>query len=224
MKNLFSKPSYLWLICVPLLFLLVSCEIYGDPKMDHTEVRGVLRDAATGEPIEGGTVYLMLGLSSIKKDSFTTGVDGRYHFSYDHETNLAANVWAKAPSYLSNENAGNWGMGYPNGGATGRDIVAENGEVNYIDIRLPPKGYVQYHFRQVEPYSGTMDVRFIPYDTMGVVAWNGQGLNRTYTSVYPGGVANRIGYSIIRDGELYKSVDDTLFIPRFDTLYYYVEF
>jgi hypothetical protein len=140
MKYLFSRPSYLWLICAPLLFLLVSCEIYGDPKMDHTEVRGVLRDAATGEPIEGGTVYLMLGLSSIKKDSFTTGADGRYHFSYDHETHQAANVWAKAPHYLSNEGIGNWAAEYPNGGASGRDIMAENGEVNYIEIRLPHMG------------------------------------------------------------------------------------
>jgi hypothetical protein len=89
---------------------------------------------------------------------------------------------------------------------------------------LPPKGYVQYHFKQVEPYSGTINVRFTPYNLLGVVAWNGQGLNRTYTSVYPGGVANRIGYSIIRNGELTKSIIDTHYVPRFDTLYYYVEF
>jgi len=223
MKNLLSKPSYYWLICAPMLLLLVSCEIYGDSKMDHTEVRGVLRDAATGDPIEGGTVYLMLGLSSIKKDSFTTQADGRYHFSYDHDSNFAANVWAKAPRYLSNEGIGNWAAEYPNGGATGRDIVAENGEVNYIDIRLPPKGYVQYHFKQVDPYSGSINVRFSPYNSW-VIDWNGQGLDRTHTSVSPGGVVYSIGYAILRDGEVYEQRYDSLFIPRFDTLYYYVEF
>jgi len=224
MKNLLSKPGYHWLICAPLLFFLVSCDIYGDSKMDHTEVRGVLRDAATGDPIEGGTVYLMLGLSSIKKDSFTTQADGRYHFSYDHDALSVTSVWAKAPRYLSNENIGNWAAEYPNGGATGQDLVAEDGEVNYKDIRLPPKGYVQYHFKQVDPYPGNIHVRFTPYDSWGVEDWNGQGLNRTYTSVYPGGVSYRVGYSIIRDGELSKSIIDTHHIPRFDTLYYYVEF
>jgi hypothetical protein len=192
--------------------------------MDHTEVRGRLLDASTGEPIEGGTVYLTQGVSWMVADSQVTGADGQYHFIYDHDAIPVADVWAEAPNYLDNRNIRTWSANYPNGGATGRLGVRENGRVNIEDTRLPPVGYVKYHFKQVHPFSGGVEVRFLPYDKRTVISWNGNGLDRTYTAVFPGGVDYRVGYSILRNGQLDASVIDTLHIPRFDTLYYYVEF
>jgi hypothetical protein len=195
-----------------------------DNNLDHTEVKGRLLDASTGEPIEGGDVYLTYGTSWMIRDSLKTGADGRYHFYYNHDSIAVADVWAKAPNYLSNRNIGTWAAQYPNGGATGRIAVRENGRVNNEDIRLPPMGYVKYHFKQVQPFSGGIEIRFLPYDYPGVISWNGQGLDRTYTSVFPGGVNYRVGYSILRSGQLDTSVLDTMFIPRLDTLTLYVEF
>jgi len=193
-------------------------------RMDHTEVKGRLLDASTGEPIEDGTIYLTYGTSWMIVDSLITRADGRYSFSYDHDSIHVADFWAKAPNYLSNKNIGSWSADYPNGGATGRGAVRENGRVNNEDIRLPPVGYVKYHFKQVQPYAGTIEVRFTPYDNLGVVSWNGQGLDQTYTSVFPGGTTYRIGYAILKNGELAEQRYDSLYIPRFDTLTYYVEF
>jgi len=208
-----------------ILFITTACQ-KDNPynRLDHTEVKGRLLDASTGEPIEGGTVYLTFGRSWMIVDSLITKTDGQYSFSYDHDSIYVADFWAKAPNYLSNKNIGTWSADYPNEGASGRGAVRENGRVNHEDIRLPPIGYVKYHFKQVDPYAGSIEVRFLPYDNLGVVSWNGQGLNRSYTSVFPGGVHYRIGYSILRDGQLETSVIDTLFIPRFDTLHYYHEF
>ena len=208
-----------------LLGLLSACN-KDNPynRMDHTEVKGRLLDASTGEPIEGGTVYLTFGRSWMIVDSFITKADGRFSFSYDHDSIYVADFWAKAPNYLSNKNIGTWAADYPNGGASGRGAVRENGRVNYEDIRLPPMGYVKYHFKQVDPYTGSIEVRFTPYDNLGVVSWNGQGLNRSYTSVFPGGTTYRVGYAILRNGELHEQRYDSLFIPRFDTLHYYHEF
>lgn len=219
------KPSLFLIVCLALC-INVSCQKEDKPnqRMSHTEVKGRLLDASTGEPIEGGTVYLTYGVSWIVLDSVTSSADGSYSFSYDHDSIPVADVWAKAPKYLSNENIGTWAANYPNGGASGRGAVKHNGEVNHLDIRLPPMGYVKYHFKQVESYPGEIEVRFTPYDSFSVVSWNGQGLNNTYTSVFPGGTAYRIGYAILRDGKLDEQRYDSLFIPRFDTLNYYVEF
>jgi len=219
MKTKIVIPSLL------LLGLLSACN-KDNPynRLDHTEVKGRLLDASTSEPIEGGTIYLTDGGSWIIVDSLVTTGNGHYSFKYDHEEYSYAEFWAKAPNYLTNKNIGTWSADYPDGGATGRGTVRENGRVNNEDIRLPPMGYVKYHFKQVEPYTDNIEVRFLPYDNLGVVSWNGQGLNRSYTSIFPGGVYYHVGYSILRNGQLDTSVIDTLYIPRFDTLHYYNEF
>jgi hypothetical protein len=210
------------IVFILLITLLGGCN--KDRSLDHTEVKGRLLDASTGEPIEGGSVYLTWGVSSTILDSLTTGADGRYSFIYDHDSIPVADVYAQATNYLTNRNIGTWAAQYPNGGASGRIGVRQNGQVNHEDIRLPPMGYVNYHFKQVQPFSGTIQIRFTPYDNPGVVSWNGQGLDRTYTSVFPGGVDYRLVYSILRNGQVDVAMRDTMFIPRFDTLTLYVEF
>jgi hypothetical protein len=205
-----------------MVALISACN--KDNNLDHTEVKGRLLDASTGEPIEGGNVYLTRGASWIIVDSVLTTANGRYSFKYDHMEYSYAEVWAKAPNYLSNRNIGTWNPQYPNGGATGRMGVRENGRVNNEDIRLPPMAYVKYHFKQIQPFSGGIEIRFSPYDNPGVISWNGQGLDRTHTSVFPGGTVYRIGYAILRNGVLDEQRYDSLFIPRFDTLTYKVEF
>jgi hypothetical protein len=208
-----------------LISLLFSCKKENSVDLlDHTEVRGRLLDASTGEPIEGGTVYLVQGAGWVIFDSVVTTANGEYAFVYDHVLNSHADIWAKAPNYLSNRNIATWSAQYPNGGATSRDFVRENGRVNHQDVHLPPVGYVKYHFKQVHPFSGGVEVRFTPYDSRSVVSWNGNGLDRTYTSVFPGGTKYRIGYAILRNGVLDEQRYDSLYIPRFDTLTYYVEF
>jgi len=213
------------LLLLAVMLLAISCNKdnpYG--RMDHTELKGRLLDASTGEPIEGGTVYLTDGASYVVVDSLVTTANGQYSFKYNHEEYSYAEFFAKAPNYLSNKYISTWAADYPNGGASGGGAVRENGRVNHEDTRLPPRGYVKYHFKQVEPYAGNIEVRFTPYDNSGVVSWNGQGLNRTYTSVFPGGTTYRIGFAILRNGELDEQRYDSLFIPRFDTLTYYHEF
>lgn len=211
-------------LLIPFIILLVISACKKDNNLGHTQIKGRLLDASTGEPIEGGDVYLTYGTGWMIRDSLKTGADGRYHFFYNHDSIPVADVYAKAPNYLTNRNIGNWNPQYPNGGATGRIAVRENGQVNNEDIRLPPMGYVKYHFKQVQPFSGGIEIRFSPYDNLGVISWNGQGLDRTHTSVFPGGTVYRIGYAILRNGVLDEQRYDSLFIPRFDTLTYKVEF
>ena len=218
------KISFKLFLILITIALQSSCNNDKKQPMDHTEVKGRLLDASTGEPIEDGTVYLTDGASWVIVDSVVAKANGEYSFKYDHQEHSYAELWAQAQNYLSNENIATWAADYPNGGATAREHVRENGRLNQLNIRLPPMGYVKYHFKQVEPYSGGIEVRFTPYDSPGVVSWNGQGLDQTYTSVFPGGTTYRIGYAILRNGNLDEQRYDSLFIPRFDTLTYYVEF
>lgn len=207
------------------VILFASCSKDSNSKTDITNVRGRLFDASTSEPIIGGKVYLTDGASWILADSAITNIDGSYQFQYNNQQYPYTEIWATAKNYLSNENISNWTAEYPKP-ASGRQSVQDDGygEINNIDIRLPPIGYVKYHFKQVHHFAGNTEIRFTPYDTLGLISWNGQGLNKTYTSIFPGGTDYRIGHAIKQNGVLVELKLDTLFIPRFDTLTYYVEF
>ncbi|TVQ81290.1 MAG: carboxypeptidase regulatory-like domain-containing protein, partial [Flavobacteriales bacterium] len=74
-----------------LISLLFSCKKENSVDlMDHTEVKGRLLDASTGEPIEGGTVYLTQGAGWVIFDSVVTTANGEYAFVYDHVLNSHA--------------------------------------------------------------------------------------------------------------------------------------
>tara|TARA_R110001592_G_scaffold162584_1_gene395875 strand:+ start:704 stop:1357 length:654 start_codon:yes stop_codon:yes gene_type:complete len=208
-----------------LAFLAISCT-KDNPynRMDHTEVKGRLLDASTGEPIEGGTIYLTDGGSWIVVDSLVTTATGEYSFKYDHEEYGYAEFWAKAPNYLSNKNIGTWAADYPNGGASGRGAVRDNGRVNYEDIRLPPVGYVKYCFTKTSTGSGNYKVNLLPYSESTLFPVAGGALEDCFTFYYPGGVDYRIVYAIFKDGTLVEGVEDTAYVPRFDTLTYNIEF
>jgi len=214
-------------IFTPLLLLgLLSACNKDNPydRMDHTELKGRLLDASTGEPIEGGTVYLTFGRSSMIVDSLITKADGRYSFSYDHDSIYVADFWAKAPNYLSNKNIGTWAADYPDGGASGRGAVRENGRVNREDTRLPPRGYVKYCFTKTSSSSGNYKVNLLPYSEATLFPVGGTGLRNCYTFYYPGGVDYRIVYAIFKDGVLVRGVEDTAYVPRFDTLTYTINY
>ena len=212
-------------LIVILGFIISSCQKeYNTGLMDHTIAQGKLVDAYSGEPIENGTVYLSKGSPGwAVYDSVITGADGRYYFKYDHNLNPIADIWAKADGYLDNRNVAAWSAHY-DPGATPRRGVRAHGRVNGLTVRLPPIGWVKYHFKNVNNLEGSFEIRFSPYDSWGVVSWSGLNLDRTYTSIYPSGVDFEIGYAILRNGALYKQHYDTLFIPHKDTLTYYVEF
>lgn len=203
------------------LALIFSCKKENSVDlMDHTEVRGRLLDASTGEPIEGGTVYLVQGAGWVIFDSVVTAANGEYAFVYDHVLNSHADIWAKAPNYLSNRNIATWSAQYPNGGATSRDFVRENGRVNHQDVRLPPVGYVKYCFIKDSGSSANFRVNLMPYNLRDRYPVAGPGLDDCHTFQYPSGVDYRIVYAIFKDGQLFKTVEDTAYIPRFDTLVY----
>lgn len=218
MKNL----SFLFLI-FPLLWACDKDNPHG--RMDHTEIKGRLLDASTGEPIEGGTIYLKDGTTSwVIVDSLVTRANGQYSFKYDHEEYSYAEIWAKAPNYLSNENIGTWAADYPNGGATGGEHVRENGQVNQLDIRLPPIGYVKYCFNKNSAGSGNYKVNLLPYSELTVFPVAGADLHNCFTFYYPGGVDYRIVYAIFEGGTLVSTIEDTAYVPRFDTLTYTIDY
>lgn len=153
-------------LLLPLLTITLQSSCNKDNpygRMDHTEVKGRLLDASTGEPIEGGKVFLTYGTGWILVDSLTTSANGKYSFSYDHDSIPVADVWAKAENYLSNENIGTWAANYPNGGATGRGAVKHDGEVNHLDIRLPPIGYVKFCFNITSTDAGNDEAYCFQY-------------------------------------------------------------
>jgi len=205
-------------------FMLSSCAKERKP-VNITTVRGHLLDASTSEPISGGKVYLTDGANWILADSAITGTDGSYQFQYNNNKYPYTEIWATAKNYLPNENIGNWAADYLKP-ASGRQSVQDDGygEINYVDIRLPPIGYVKFHFKQVHHFEGNIEIRFMPYDTLGVISWNGQDLNKTYTSIYPGGTHYQVEHAIRENSVLVELKLDTLYIPRFDTITYYVEF
>ncbi len=216
MKNL--------LLSLPLLFSLFACNKAPEPK-DYTEVEGQLLDAATHTPIKNGKVSLYLGLGTRVLMDTLTDENGRYYFKYfqgelvQFGTTLTS-VAAEAENYLANANGGHFGLDYP---THGNIIIDKDGFKNTIDIVLPPIGYVKYHFKNTIPHSGSLEVRFSPYNKQ-VISWGGQGIDRTYTSVFPGGSRYRIGYAILLNDSILQNSRDSLFIPRFDTLIYYNEF
>ena len=221
-----KKQLNYYSLIVILGFIISSCQKeYNTGLMDHTIAQGRLVDAYSGEPIENGTVYLSKGSPGwAVYDSVITGADGSYYFKYDHNLNPIADIWAKADEYLDNRNIASWAADYPGEGASPREPIQYDGRINIHDVRLPPIGWVKYHFKNVNNLEGSYEIRFSPYDSWGVVSWSGLNLDRTYTSIYPSGVNYLIGYAILRNGILFQEEYDTLFIPHKDTLTYYVEF
>ena len=205
-------------------FILSSCAKEKRP-VGETTVKGHLLDASTSEPISGGKVYLTDGASCIIADSTITSSDGSYEFQYSNKQYSYTEIWATAKNYLTNENIGTWAANYPKP-ASGRQSVQNDAYegISNQDIRLPPIGYLKYHFKQIHQSTGNTEIRFAPYDTLGVISWNGQGLDKSYTSIFPAGTKSQISYALIQNGELVEFKQDTLYIPRFDTLTYYVEF
>ncbi len=200
---------------------MTSCE-KSDNNDDSTHtVAGRLLDASNSEPIEGGTIYLDRGFTPWKTD--TTSASGFYSFDIEAEHGDDLDLHAEAPRYFPNANVGSWGDYYPDGiRATSRTHVDLRREMH--DIYLPPIGYVKYELAQTKPFSGGIQVRITPRNSLGVVTFNGQGLNTTYLDEKPGDAKQRIGCSIIYGGDSLHSINDSLIVPRFDTLIFRVEF
>lgn len=158
------QTFFILLLSLLAIILQSSCNkdnSYG--RMDHTEVKGRLLDASTGEPIEGGTIYLTDGSSWLIADSLGSKANGEYSFKYDHEQYAYAEIWTKAHNYLTNQNIASWSADYPGGGATAREHVRENGRVNHLDIRLPPMGYVKFCFSKTSTDAGNDEAYCFQY-------------------------------------------------------------
>ena len=144
-------------------FLIISCNKNPNSATDISTVKGRLLDASNSKPITGGKVYLTDGASWILADSAITGADSSYQFQYNNNKYPYTEIWATAKNYLPNENIANWAAEYPKP-ASGRQSVQDDGygEINYVDIRLPPIGFVKYHFKQVHHFAGNTEIRFTP--------------------------------------------------------------
>ncbi len=200
---------------------MVGCNKDKKDNGTHT-VAGRLLDASNSEPIEGGTIYLDRGFSPWKTDS--SSASGFYSFDIEAEHGDDLDLHAEAPRYFPNGNIGSWGDYYPNGtrptGRTHVDLRA--GE---HDIYLPPIGYINFRLRQVNPYNGSISVRLsherIP---SGVKVFDGQGLNATTLAEVVSNRYSRILLTIIRNGDSAETTEDSVFVPRFDTVPHLIEF
>ena len=205
-----------------LVIVLTSCtKADNDNSLNgHTIVEGQLLDAATLEPIAAGIVIIEYG--NHRMDT-VTDFNGDYRFDFVHKDKYAYYVTATANKYFGNDNVGIWATSYPNGKPSPVQRI-ELDKVNQTDIKLPPEGFVEYHLKQIKPFNGNIEVRILPYNSLTVISYNGQGLDKYYIDRLPGGTYHRIGCSIIRNNDSLQSLTDTLFVPRFDTLHYSIEF
>ncbi|WP_417610775.1 carboxypeptidase-like regulatory domain-containing protein [Owenweeksia hongkongensis] len=193
-----------------------------DDLNGHTIVEGQLLDASTLEPIAAGTVIIEYGSS--KMDT-TTGSNGDYRFDFVHEDKYAYYITATADKYFGNDNVGIWYADYPSGKPSPVQRI-ELGHLNKMDVKLPPEGYINIHMKQVDPYSGTIQFR-LGYDYIGshgVNIYNGSGLNTNELARVPANRYNGIRYAIIRDADSLQYVEDSVYVPRFDTVNYTIEF
>jgi hypothetical protein len=204
-----------------LMALVASCNKEDSNTLNgRTVVTGRLLDASTLEPIAGGTVTIEYGNRSMDT---VTGPNGAYRFDFEHDEKYVYRLTAEANRYLDNKNIGIWASDYPSGKPSPSQRLKLN-TVNQTDIKLPPEGFVEYHLKQINPYIGNIEVRILPYNSLSIISYNGQGLNIKYLDRAPGGISRRVGCSIIRDNDSLQSFSDTLLVPRFDTLRYTIGF
>lgn len=212
---------------IPLLLaviLLTACSKSDDNTLNgRTAVTGRLLDASTLEPIAGGTVTIKYGPN--RMDTLTDE-DGAYNFDFKQNDKHAYYLTAEAEQYFGNDNVGVWGDYYPVNGRASPVQRLELNRSNNIDIKLPPKGYIKYHLEQVNPYSGSIKLNLSPRNPFSthIESFNGSGLNTTYFDIVPGETYIGVRYTIIRDGDSIQAFNDSVFVPRFDTLDYTIEF
>lgn len=207
-----------------LMALVASCNKEGSNTLNgRTVVTGRLLDASTLEPIAGGTVTIEYGDRSMDT---VTGPNGEYRFDFEHDDKHTHYLIAEAEWYFGNDNVGAWGDYYPTRGRPSSVQLVNVNRANSIDIKLPPKGFISYQLTQVNPYSGSIKLNLSPRNPFStqIKSFNGNNLNTTFLDTVPGGAFIGVRYSIIRNGDSLQAFFDTIFVPRFDTLHYTIEF
>lgn len=207
-------------ILLGLVVMLGACSNEKSTGLDgYTIVRGKLLDAATLEPISGGRVTVHEDW--VEMDT-TTGGDGSYYFQFKHKEGCRYALTAEANHYLGNTGVGIWAADYLSGKASPEQLIETSIE-NVMNTKLPPEGFVKYIIKQVNTYSENIEVSITPYSSLTVITYTGTNLKRTYIDKLPGGTGYKINYGLkIGDSTYYH--EENLFIPRFDTLKYTIEF
>ncbi len=201
---------------------MVGCNKGKKDNGTHT-VSGRLLDASNSEPIEGGTIYLDRGFTPWKTD--TTSASGFYSFDIEAEHGDDLDLHAEAPRYFPNANVGSWGDYYPDGiRATSRTHVDLRRDGH--DIYLPPIGYIKIRFKQVNPYNGNIRLRHSPRNpfSTSIEEYDGNGLNKVYVDAVVSNRIEEISYTIFWGSDSVVSFDDSVFVPRFDTIQHLIEF
>lgn len=139
-----------------ILLAINSCK---PDKITDVVVEGVLLDASSLEPIEGGTVEINSGKAGLagtgsahtKFLEMTTEADGKFYFEFTRDKNLLYMLYAKTLNHYGNRSVGTWPMTY-NGESPSTTIYLDVHQTAHVrqDIRLPPKATLRIRFINVD--------------------------------------------------------------------------
>lgn len=210
------KPTcitFLWIV-LAVLTGLAACK-KDEPTME-TSVEGYVQDATTGKGFENAKVYLennnstnwMGSAGGPVIDSLLTPANGYYTFHFTAQKGYSYYVDAeKSPQYSNNIQPEGIIVGTKN---------------NYINLLMSPLGYIRIFVKNVPPANES--------DTIMVYA--GGGINYSY---FGKSVDNSFGSDVYGNKICLivwffskivprKSYKDSVYVPAFDTVNYYLNY
>ncbi len=199
------------------------------PPLDHTEVRGVLRDASTLEPIANGIVKVYKGKCPGAFGIFgdfledTTDAEGRFEFVFTHHPDTCYEIVADADLYYGNENKGA-GLTFPNGiRASGQDRI-KKGFVNDEDIYLAPYGWLELRIVNMDKKYGTLSINGLdPYFVTSTL-FSGFEVDTIVLTQQYGNYDNWFPLFVYNADTNFRLRVDTFWTPKHDTTYYEIKY
>ncbi|MEQ9262597.1 MAG: hypothetical protein RLP14_05485 [Owenweeksia sp.] len=229
-KDLFNAIHYIGAVWLSISLMACKKEPPGKyPPLDHTEVKGVLRDASTLEPIPNGIVKIYKGkcpgafviFGDFLED--TTDAQGNFAFTFTHHPDTCYNIVADAELYYGNENKGS-GRQYPLATASPQRFVGK-GFLNDEDIYLAPYGWLELRiFNERKEYTG-IAINGASNTGFNTISFSGQDLDTTVITQQYGNYTNRFPIFVSHpDTSLFKLRNDTFYTPKHDTTYYEIKY
>ncbi len=207
MKNL---KMYLGFIAFSLLISISSCDDNEPVTLTETIVKGIVKDAGKGTPLENATVVLIKqewsvqsgGFSSIE-DTIRTDINGAYEFrfrenrSYDY--------------YISAYKDGYWELSSP-------ALVPESYQENIMDVHIYPYAWLKLHVKNINPFDDNDLLTAYTHPIVGASPQNhyGRSIDFYVRQEVKGNKDIPLIWWVTKDG-MYQEFRDTILCEGGDT-------
>ncbi|MFC4872106.1 hypothetical protein [Negadavirga shengliensis] len=199
--------NFLFYSCI-FLFAIISCK---PDKITDVVVEGVLLDASSLKPIEGGTVEINTGTAGLagtgsahtKFMDMQTDANGKFHFEYTIEEGLMYVLYADAPHHYGNRSIGTWSITYNGESPSKRTnlTLQKKAQIHEV-IRLPPQGTLRIRIINVDKIYDRFNLNTPPGSPLASgLQLSGMNVDETHEFTVYGDVENILSTFRYRPGD-----------------------